>query len=70
MSNFGGTMYSFFVYSGLLQNLTEKSRTAVMFARAFGIFSCFCFPTAAAAAAAANVLRTAGRSCSVFYIFF
>ena len=38
-----------------------------MFARAFGIFCCFCFSTAAAAAAAAAALRTAGWSCSVFY---
>ena len=41
-----------------------------MFARAFGIFCCFCFSTAAAAAAAATALRTAGRSCLVFYFLF
>ena len=45
-----------------------------MFARAFGIFCCFCFSTAAAAAAtaaaAAAALRTAGWSCSVFYFLF
>ena len=45
-----------------------------MFARAFGIFCCFCFSTAAdaaaaAAAVAATALRTAGWSCSVFYFY-
>ena len=40
-----------------------------MFARAFGIFCCFCFSTAAAAAAAAaaTALRTAGWSYSFFF---
>ena len=49
-----------------------------MFARAFGIFCCFCYSTAAAAAAAAataaaaaaTALRTAGWSCPVFYFLF